>query len=100
MTEAGNSSRRPSHFLVRDKKVTKETRLPMVSGGTRCALDKRYAQTAAGNLIFYPWHARGVVALALAAIGLERSTSEVAAVAEGHSSNLHVFSRQSGIKLV
>jgi hypothetical protein len=28
MTEAGNSSRRPSHFLVRDKKVTKEARLP------------------------------------------------------------------------
>ena len=27
-----------SNFLVRDKKVTKETRLPTASGGTHCAL--------------------------------------------------------------
>jgi hypothetical protein len=36
--EAGISPRRASHFLVRDKKVTKETRLPTASGGTRYAL--------------------------------------------------------------
>ena len=38
LTEAGLSHRRASNFLVRDKKVTKEARLPTASGGTHCAL--------------------------------------------------------------
>jgi hypothetical protein len=38
LTEAGSSHRRASNFLVRDKKVTKEARLPTASGGTHCAL--------------------------------------------------------------
>ncbi|WP_286998773.1 MULTISPECIES: hypothetical protein [Comamonas] len=36
--EAGLSHRQASNFLVRDKKVTKEARLPTASGGTHCAL--------------------------------------------------------------
>ena len=38
LAEAGLSHRRASNFLVRDKKVTKEARLPTASGGTRYAL--------------------------------------------------------------
>jgi hypothetical protein len=38
VAEAGSSHRRASNFLVRDKKVTKEARLPTASGGTHCAL--------------------------------------------------------------
>jgi len=38
LAEAGSSHRRASNFLVRDKKATKEARLPTASGGTRYAL--------------------------------------------------------------
>ena len=38
LSEAGSSHRRASNFLVRDKKVTKEARLPTASGRTHCAL--------------------------------------------------------------
>jgi len=37
LAEAGISPRRASNFLVRDKKVTKEARLPTASGRTHCA---------------------------------------------------------------